>query len=66
MRTTMAQQTGARAAVAPPMMALAIWVLDGRLGSRVVKGQQPELCVEHSSKERRWMSDEAGGADVRD
>ena len=26
-RTTMAQQTGARAAVAPPMMALAIWVL---------------------------------------
>ncbi len=26
-RTTMAQQTGTRAAVAPPMMALAIWVL---------------------------------------
>ena len=26
-RTTMAQQTRARAAVAPPMMALAIWVL---------------------------------------
>jgi hypothetical protein len=26
-RTTMAQQTGARAAVAPPMMALAIWVI---------------------------------------
>jgi hypothetical protein len=26
-RTTTAQQTGARAAVAPPMMALAIWVL---------------------------------------
>ncbi len=26
-RTTMAQQTGARAAVAPPMMALAFWVL---------------------------------------
>jgi hypothetical protein len=25
--TTMAKQTGARAAVAPPMMALAIWVL---------------------------------------
>jgi hypothetical protein len=25
--TTMAQQTGARAAVAPPMMALAIWVI---------------------------------------
>ncbi len=26
-RTTMAQQTGARAAVAPPMIAQAIWVL---------------------------------------
>ena len=31
-RTTMAQQTGARAAVAPQMMALAIWVMVAVLG----------------------------------
>ena len=31
-RTTMAQQTGARAAVAPSMMALAIWVIVAVLG----------------------------------
>ena len=31
-RTTMAQQTGARAAVAPPMMARAIWVMVAVLG----------------------------------
>ena len=31
-RTTLAQQTGARAAVAPPMMALAIWVVVAVLG----------------------------------
>jgi hypothetical protein len=24
------------------------------------------LCVEHSSKDRRWVSDEVGGADERD
>ncbi len=31
-----------------------------------MKGRVPVLCVEHSSDERRWVSDEVGGADVRD
>jgi hypothetical protein len=31
-----------------------------------VKGRFPVLCVEHSSNQRRWMSDDVGGADVRD
>jgi hypothetical protein len=30
-----------------------------------VKGRLAELCVEHSSNERR-VSDDVGGADVRD
>ena len=31
-----------------------------------MKGRAPELRVEHSSNERRWVSDEVGGADVMD
>ena len=31
-----------------------------------VKGIAPELCVEHSIDERRWVSDEVAGADVKD
>ena len=31
-----------------------------------MKGHEPVLCVEHSSNERKWVSNDVGGTDVRD
>ena len=33
---------------------------------RPCEGDSPELCVEHSIDERRWVSDEVAGSDVKD
>ena len=30
------------------------------------EGAPPVLCVKHSSNERKWVSDDVRGADVRD
>ena len=52
---------GGRGAVYPVRRRGGLWV---RREERL--HDSPELCVEHSIDERRWVSDEVAGADVKD